>query len=113
MTMTGARSPDAGANTVAGIVPTQVRVTVSPAVADSRCQRPTAMATSAATATPRSTRETPPSARQRPRPRYAACFSSSSDQIAASDSMRWSMSASVCSGEGVTRSRSVPRGTVG
>ena len=36
-----------------------------------------------------------------------------SDQIADSDATRWSISASLCSGEGVMRSRSVPRGTVG
>ena len=34
-------------------------------------------------------------------------------QISASAAIRWSMSASLCSGLGVKRSRSVPRGTVG
>ncbi len=44
---------------------------------------------------------------------HAARFRLSCDHIAESESTRCSMSASVCSGEGVMRSRSVPRGTVG
>ncbi len=36
-----------------------------------------------------------------------------SDQTADSDRTRCAMSASLCSGDGVMRSRSVPRGTVG
>src|SRR5258708_5420712 len=43
----------------------------------------------------------------------AAARSSISDQIAASAPTRWSMSESLCSGDGVMRSRSVPRDTVG
>jgi hypothetical protein len=43
----------------------------------------------------------------------AARLSSSLPQIAEREATRWSMSASVCSGDGVTRRRSVPRGTVG
>jgi hypothetical protein len=44
---------------------------------------------------------------------HAARFSSSSDQVAESAVTRWSMSCSVCSGDGVMRKRSVPSGTVG
>jgi hypothetical protein len=46
-------------------------------------------------------------------PDYAAQRRSRSDQMIASARTRWSMSASLCRGEGVRRSRSVPRGTVG
>ena len=44
---------------------------------------------------------------------YAAQRRSRSDQMIASARTRWSMSAALCNGEGVRRSRSVPRGTVG
>jgi len=44
---------------------------------------------------------------------YAARRRSSADQTIASARTRSSISASLCSGEGVRRSRSVPRGTVG
>jgi hypothetical protein len=44
---------------------------------------------------------------------YAAQRRSRSDRMIASARTRWSMSAALCNGEGVRRSRSVPRGTVG
>jgi len=44
---------------------------------------------------------------------HAARLSRNSDQIAESARTRRSMSLSVCSGDGVIRKRSVPRGTVG
>jgi|HubBroStandDraft_4_1064222.scaffolds.fasta_scaffold460251_2 hypothetical protein len=44
---------------------------------------------------------------------HAAGRSWISDQIVASAPTRWSISTSLCSGDGVMRSRSVPRGTVG
>jgi len=43
----------------------------------------------------------------------AACLRSRSDQMTLSAVSKWSISASLCSGAGVRRSRSVSRGTVG
>ena len=44
---------------------------------------------------------------------YAACFSSSAPQMSMSAATSRSIASSSCSGVGVRRSRSVPRGTVG
>lgn len=84
------------------------------------CSRPSSTATrwgSARTTTARPTLsagETPARGRPFPaRPYSAATFISTAAKAASSERIRWSMSAAVCSGDGVMRRRSVPRGTVG